>query len=161
VNQIRLDKKLLIKEINERLSYNANTGDVFWIKENKHHPRLLNKEAGHVFDNRKIIKMFGKQIKRSQIAFAIMVKYIPEIIDHIDGNSLNDSWLNLRAVNAMENVWNRHLKAAVSKKSKLPLGVRKMGNNYIARIAKNGKTHNLGSFKTPEEAHHEYLKAKK
>lgn len=74
------------------------------------------------------------------------------IVDHIDGQPLNNTKNNLRCVNARENKYNQ-------------LNIKgyywiKKYNKYRAVITSKRKTKHLGYFKTEEEAHQAYLKAK-
>lgn len=73
------------------------------------------------------------------------------LVDHIDGNKLNNEISNLRWVTRNENMWNRK---PHSKKSDLPRGVHRVNrsNKYSAIICHKGKNHYLGTFDTPEEA---------
>jgi len=78
----------------------------------------------------------------------------PEFIDHIDGNSLNNRWNNLRLATNGQNRFNS--KRAKNNSSGFK-GVHHRGPRYISRpwravISANGKHYNLGQFATPEEA---------
>jgi len=76
-----------------------------------------------------------------------------DLIDHIDGNKLNNSVENLRITNNSGNQRNRkNTKGYYFDKKK---------NKYRAQIRVNGKTKHLGYFDTKEEAHNAYLKGKK
>jgi hypothetical protein len=70
-------------------------------------------------------------------------------IDHIDRNSNNNRWNNLRVVTHTENIWNSSMRK--DNKSGY-IGVRHDRSTWIARIRINGKDKYLGSFPNPEEA---------
>jgi hypothetical protein len=72
-------------------------------------------------------------------------------IDHINGVRLDNRIENLRLVSRMENLWNRR---------DIKGYIQQVSGNYTARIRNNYKTINLGTYKTPEEAHTAYMKAK-
>jgi hypothetical protein len=72
-----------------------------------------------------------------------------DIIDHIDGNGLNNQKSNLRICNSSENSANRRV--SKNKNSKY-LGVFKIRNKYRAASRKNGKLHSAGIFETETEA---------
>jgi hypothetical protein len=81
-----------------------------------------------------------------------------KLIDHIDGNRLNNRVSNLREANDSENQWN----SLAQKNNKLGIkGVRldKNGKNYCARITHYGKEYGLGTYDTIEEASLAYQKA--
>jgi hypothetical protein len=69
-------------------------------------------------------------------------------IDHIDGDGLNNQVANLRIVTRTENQWNRR-----NDKSRCQYrGVYYRDNRWRAKIGVNGKTVNLGTYETPQEA---------
>ncbi len=83
-------------------------------------------------------------------------------VDHIDNNPLNNRRNNLRFVTKRQNALNRK----VYNNGKLPgvhKTVKKYGNKiheyFDSKISIEGKSINLGSFKTPQEASRAYLKA--
>lgn len=79
-----------------------------------------------------------------------------KVVDHIDGNKLNNSKRNLRACSIKENLRNskkRNNKNGVSKYK----GVSKNSTGkWYARIVVDYKTRYLGQFKTEEEAARAY-----
>jgi hypothetical protein len=75
------------------------------------------------------------------------------VIDHIDGDGLNNQEYNLRLVTARQNNQNRHEKVT----SKYPgVSWHKLTNKWIAHISINGKVYHLGSFTSEEEAFEKY-----
>ena len=80
-------------------------------------------------------------------------------VDHIDTNSMNDAWANLRDVSRQVNQQNQRKPLKTNKLGFL--GVSKYGNGYLARIHANGVTKCLGTYSTPEKAHEVYLSAKR
>lgn len=79
-------------------------------------------------------------------------------IDHINGNRLDNSFLNLREATRSENQWNK----SFSKSNRLGVkGVRWVANRgrFRATISIDGKYKNVGSFLTLEEAADAYDKA--
>lgn len=81
-----------------------------------------------------------------------------EEVDHLDGNGLNNTRINLRVASHAENTRNR--KRPVSSKSPYK-GVSCIRGVWRARIWVNGKNKTLGVFATPEEASLAYFKAAK
>jgi hypothetical protein len=85
---------------------------------------------------------------------AIMGKpLIGLMVDHIDGNGLNNQKGNLRFVTKRQNCLNRHVK----KSSQYP-GVyfHKCRAEWMARICNNYKHKYIGSYATEEEAYAAY-----
>lgn len=87
--------------------------------------------------------------------------YNTTVVDHIDGNKLNNQRDNLRVVTNQQNQWNQSL---LSKSSSGYKGVRYKSQNtnnpYQAVIKIDCKDVCLGSFPTPELAYIAYLEAK-
>lgn len=71
------------------------------------------------------------------------------VIDHINRIKTDNRIENLRVITAKENSYNR-TKSSNSKN--LYKGVQKRGEKIVATISKDGKTHQIGGFKTEEDA---------
>lgn len=80
------------------------------------------------------------------------------VVDHIDGNGLNNTRKNLRVCTQIENKWNN--RKPVTNTSGLK-GVYFFAKKWQASIGANGKTKYLGRFGTAEEAEAAYKKAAK
>lgn len=79
-----------------------------------------------------------------------------DIIDHRDGDGLNNTRANLRLCTKAQNNYN----TKTSKQSPFGLkGVNRYYKGYRARIRINKKMVHLGIFQTAEEAHAAYCKA--
>lgn len=74
------------------------------------------------------------------------------LIDHINGNKLDNNVKNLRPVNNAQNQWNTTKRKGYTFNSNC--------NKYEAQIYVNKKKIYLGLFNTAEEAHQAYLNAK-
>lgn len=140
------------------------TGKCYWLAPSKYHPDLLNQEAGGVVANGAgksywVIHVDKKTYRRAYIVFLVVNGFWPpELIDHIDGNSLNDCPENIRCASITQNAWNhRHRKKTAS----TPMGVRTMGRRFQARLAVNKKMLYLGVYDTAEEAHAVYIQKRK
>lgn len=149
-----------------RISVDVENGIVFWIDATKHHKPLVGCQAGSKrggSSNGKYywhVKIDTAPIKRSHIIFLFATGKWPELqIDHINGDSLDDRFENLREVTPTQNAWN-HKKRA--KKSDCPMGVRRLkSGRYLARIACNKQMFQFGPFETQDEASAIYQRKRK
>lgn len=89
---------------------------------------------------------------------ALMRSLPGEMVDHKDGDGLNNRRANMRNGNGAQNQANK----AAERRSKLGLkGVSQKRNRFQAAITPNGRKIHLGSFATPEEAAAAYRGAAK
>lgn len=145
------------EELKRLLDYCPDTGFFRW-KVKRPGKIQIGDIAGTVIQERIYIRFEGKQQMAHRLAHLYMTGSHPvEAIDHRDGNPSNNAWLNLRECTLRQNGQNR--KVSKANKSGF-LGVSKHRCGWQSTIAKDGKYHHLGLFKTPEEAHQAYLKAK-
>jgi hypothetical protein len=102
------------------------------------------------------VRCFGRTFKRGRVIFFMAHGRWPEpMLDHANGDSLDDRLANLRACTALQNTINRHMPA---KKSGLPTGVYKTRQGrFMGRLG--GKS--LGTFETPDLALAIYMRARK
>lgn len=81
-----------------------------------------------------------------------------EYVDHIDGDSLNNTRSNLRIATRGQNRANSRPNRNNTTGFK---GVRRRGTRYRAEITVDKKTTYIGTFDTPEAAHAAYVEAAK
>jgi hypothetical protein len=86
--------------------------------------------------------------------------YLPKVIDHIDGNSLNNKIENLRPATQSENMGNSRMKSNNTSGIK-GVTFRKDTSKWAAAVMKDGKHISLGSYVTKEEAAVAYLEGAK
>lgn len=137
-------------------------GRLFWKNPSKYHPDLAGTEAGFARKSRNgksywIVKIDGLPHGRGHLIFlSARGRYPRPLLDHRDGNSLNDKPDNLRDATITQNAWN-HKKHR--RRIDLPMGVRinNSSGRYGARISFNGKQIHLGSFATAIAAQKAYL----
>jgi AP2 domain/HNH endonuclease len=77
-----------------------------------------------------------------------------KVVDHIDGNGLNNTRANLRICSRSENMGNA--KAHEDRKGKYKGVCKVKSGKYEAQICKNGKRMKLGRFDTAEAAARAY-----
>lgn len=73
------------------------------------------------------------------------------VVDHIDGNGLNNQRKNLRVCTTIQNSWNKR-KALNNTSGYRGISFRKSRQTWLVRIMKNGKEVFNKNFKTIEEA---------
>lgn len=135
------------------LSHFANTRSM-----NSFNAKHLGKEAGHiqVYKNgtsRHRVSMDGVFYLASRIVFAISSQKDPDVyeVDHIDGNTLNNSTSNLRIATKTQNMNNRRW---LKNGKTTPCGVYffKQNQTWTASVSLGGKSFYLGQYETPDEA---------
>jgi hypothetical protein len=106
--------------------------------------------------NRFYIGVAGKSHPISRIIFLWHNGYLPEEVDHINGNPYDNRIENLRAATHGENMFNRNPnKGCISKYR----GVSKHCGKWQGAISKEGKKFHLGTFNTETEAALAYNKS--
>lgn len=88
----------------------------------------------------------GWPLLAHRVAFALLYGHWPKVVDHIDGDRLNNRAANLREVDYTGNAQN------TARRRNLVPGVEKAGKRWRARIKAAGRTKRLGTFDTFEEA---------
>lgn len=97
--------------------------------------------------------------KQKNLALSREILLCPKgmMVDHIDGDPLNNVLSNLRIVNASQNMMNKKKKSTNSSGYK---GVSRTWNgSWRAQIKANGKNIHLGYFPDPKQAHEKYKEA--
>lgn len=85
-----------------------------------------------------------------------------QIVDHIDGDGLNNTRSNLRFCNRSQNIANQRKKAGAASKYKgVSRSSRKNPIRWVTRLQKNKKTVFVGQFKSEKEAAIAYNSAAK
>lgn len=147
-------------ELLELFEYDENAGILFWKR------RTFDSSLANGWNTKYAGKQVGVKNSAGYIVLSINnTRYLahriiwkmvnddePIVVDHIDGNPLNNSIANLRAADESLSAFNKRLP-----KKRLPRGVQPNGARYMARLA---NTH-LGTYATPEEAHAVYCAAAK
>jgi len=96
-----------------------------------------------------LVSIEGKRIGIHRVIYAMHYGFMPEIVDHIDGNPLNNNIYNLRAATKSQNGMNQKLS---SKNTSGYKGVSWNGHNWKVCIYKNGKKITIGTYKDKEIA---------
>ena len=101
-----------------------------------------------------------KSYRLHRIIFMMHHGYLPEFLDHIDGNPANNRIENLRPATSSQNNLNRGKHKRNTSGYKGVTWVATCGK-YSSRIAIDQKRFFLGYFDDPKEAHEAYCEAAK
>lgn len=156
---------LTAERVREVLNYDPETGVFTWIK-NTTLRNLIGKTAGckdlRSGHKRIIIRIDSELHMAHRLAWLYMTdEWPPSLVDHINGNGLDNRWANLRLASVAQNMANS--KARVDNKSGIK-GVQQQKNKsstWMARITVNRKNIYIGTYATKQEAHQAYLAAAK
>lgn len=107
--------------------------------------------------NRLVYHFLGRQEQVSRMVFAFHHGFMPEVVDHIDGNGMNNKIENLRSATKLQNQYNRKKQdntfskyKGVAKASWIKETSKKM--TYVCNIRAGKKNYWLGTFDTEKEA---------
>ncbi len=152
-------KGLKIERLKEALFYNPYSGNWRWINPSKYHSELKDKKAGSVRGTYLWIQLDGNAYSAHRLVFFYLTGNWPSIVDHKNGNTLDNRWINLREASRNQNAWNTKV---YKKKSNLPMGVRiTREGTYTARIGYYGKQITLGTYQTIKEAQDVYIEKRR
>lgn len=104
-------------------------------------------------DNNKYMRVQIKGVTHylHRVIFLMLQGYLPEFLDHIDGNKTNNKIENLRECTRSQNNQNKILSSNSTSGVK-GVSWSKASSKWIAQVGVNGKNRYLGLFKTLEEA---------
>ncbi len=112
-------------------------------------------EAGSLLNNGyKRVKVNGKDYLTHRVIFFMLKGYLPNELDHVNGNKLDNRIENLRPATRQQNQANRSVRSKTGMK-----GVYKLRKVYVTQITVNNKRINLGTYTNLEEAAKVYDKA--
>lgn len=153
-------------ELKRLLSYDRDTGSFTWLVS----PRNgvpVGAAAGNLAHVNRIkrycqIRIGGRNYYAHRLAWLYVTGEWPASqVDHKDGDSTNNAWLNLREATPASNQQNRKAAQVNSATGVIGVSPSSTKGRYQARIKLNGKRIYLGSFDCIEAASQEYLRAKR
>jgi len=145
------------------LEYSIVTGCFYWKRDKGSH-KLKGKRAGTIRPNRKSAGYVMIGIDRviypaHRLAWKIVTGKDPDLlIDHADGNSINNAWHNLREATNSQNMQNSK-KATINSTGYKGVCYAKSRKRYSTSIVVNGRRRQLGYYKTAKEAYDVYCLA--
>lgn len=148
----------------QKLAYAPNEGAFYWLVDNQHPKARKGMQAGRINAlGRAQIGFAKKQLFVHKLVWLFETGVWPtEMIDHINGNPLDNRFKNLRLSSHTLNGQNQKAYRPKNKSAKL-LGVswHKRNSKFIASIKIFGYKKHLGYFDTAEAAHAAYVTAKR
>ena len=145
--------------LQELLHYDPDTGEFHWREQKK-----SNHSAGDIAGCRMrseywTIHIDGRNYRAHQLAWLYMKgEWGRPMIDHRDGNPLNNRWRNLRLASHTENAANRPRLRSNTSGFKGVTFERRSGK-WLAQIQKHGRRYPIGRYDTAQEAHEAYVAA--
>jgi hypothetical protein len=145
----------------EMLRYDSETGVFTWLVNTSN--VACGSEAGCVYTTQDGRTYRNIRIRKLYLAhrlafFYVTAQWPAQMVDHRDGDGLNNRWDNLRLADGSQNQANR----GAGKNNRVGLkGVKRANqkSGFTASIAHRGKSIHLGTFKTAQDAHTAYSRA--
>ena len=148
------------KQLQEELHYDPDTGMFTWLvqKSNRVYVGRVALPNGR---RRVTLRIDHHTYAASRLAFLYMNGAMPSgVIDHIDGDTTNNRWNNLRDVPQRVNTQNiRHPHS--DNKTGFQGVVRKPSGKFAANIFIDGRQTSLGLYETAEAANAVYVRTKR
>lgn len=146
-------------QITKIVKYDQETGEFFrLVSRHKHH---IGKMKGTVVKHGYIrFRIAGKFYLAHRLAHLIVNGHIPEYIDHINHNTSDNRWENLRGCTVAQNMANARIRSD-NKTGFKGVHFDKQRKKFSARIQYNQKKIQIGYFHTREEAALAYLEKAK
>lgn len=144
-------------ELKALLSYDPETGQFAWLAgQRKGLPAGFGHSRGRVQ-----ICISGKNYYSHRLAWLYMFGAMPDgVIDHINGDSMDNRIANLRATDQSGNLQNQRRARSDNVSSGL-IGVSRKRGKWRAAIKVAGRSVHLGTFESREAAAEAYISAKR
>lgn len=152
---------LTIARLKELLHYDEETGHFVWLKNHTRY-KVVGKVAEGTVNGYRSICIDGRRYYAHRLAWFYMTEEWPsDSIDHIDGDKLNNTWVNLRDVAHSVNMENQRSARSDNKTTGVLGAYMHKNGRFYSAISVAGKTKRLGYFDTVDEAHSAYVDAKR
>ena len=118
--------------------------------------------AGYITDNNYVeVTILSRKYKAHRLAWLYTYGTFPAaLLDHIDGDRLNNALYNLREATATQNLYNTPIRSDNTSRYKV-VALDRRWNKFRAYINIEGKQQSLGYYDTAEEAGSAYVSAAK
>ena len=143
----------------ELLHYDPDSGEFRWRADMRSNVRAGDIAGCRMRSEYWTIHIDGRNYRAHQLAWLYMKgEWGRPLIDHRDGNPLNNRWSNLRLASHTDNAANRpRLRSNTSGFKGVSFDRRR--GNWIAQITYQGRRYFIGRYPTAEEAHEAYVTA--
>lgn len=152
----------IIAGLRRALEYREDTGELFW----RERPRedFASNNAWAVWNSKHagtkagwrdsngyvLVRILGKCRKASRVIWMMETGRVPDCVDHIDGDTGNNRFSNLRDVSHSMNMRNRRRSGQNASGC---TGVYRMsGRSWAVQIDADGKRHYLGAYRDFDQA---------
>ena len=153
--------KLTQEKLKQVLSYDPETGEFVWLKVKTNRVRV-GSVAGTMTGGYRQIRVGFSIYKSHRLAWLYVYGVWPKNhIDHINGIKLDNRIANLRDATNTENGQNIRRAHCDSKSGLLGASWDKARRLWVAQICTDGKRRTIGSYRTAQEAHEAYVRAKR
>lgn len=147
-------------EVHDLYHYDPLTGYFTYKVRTANRVRVGDRAETPTSDGYWCIRFQGKQIRAGRLAFFYMTGRWPDPeVDHIDGNPMNDAWLNLREATSSQQKMNTKRRSDNASGVKV-VSWNKITKRWRADIMLHGKHKFLGHFYSIAEAKAAYNVAK-
>jgi hypothetical protein len=109
------------------------------------------KRVGWKIDRYRLVSIHNKSYSEHRIIFMMHHGYLPEKIDHIDGDKTNNKIENLRTANDSENAQNRKMMRTNTSGAK-NVSWDKCNKRWQVQLQCNGRIMKFGYFKNLDDA---------
>ncbi len=144
------------ERLREVLRYEPDTGEWYWRVRGK--GRQINRPAGGIYPSGiegvlyRRITVDRQDYRAIRLIFLYMTGRWPTNVDHIDGDTINDKWPNLRECTTSQNAANRRVISALNQSGYKGVSFHCLSGKWHASLKVNGKSCNLGYFDRKENA---------
>lgn len=155
------------QQLKQLLAYNPETGVFTWLQRSDVRPQWNGRYAGKVAGYARqatgggwywSIRIFDWPFHAASLAWLYMTGEWPPLIDHRDGDGMNNRWANLRIADKAQNAANSKISSRNTSGYKGASLCKKTGK-WRATIRRDGRQEWLGYYDTPEAAHAAYMAA--
>lgn len=156
-----MPKEITQEYLRSLIEYFPETGSFIWKDRtnSQWNGKWSGKEAGWLRKGKggpyKQVGIDEEKYYAHRLVWLYVYGYLPEQVDHIDGNRLNNKLSNLREAKGSQNHYNKKIMSNNTSGYKGGFYCRQK-KKWCARIQVDGKSKHLGFFNCPTAAHISY-----